>query len=109
MGQAFLSSSGALLIMLTGFCAERSQVTSRSSNPPIRSRHQLDYRQGARPDYPGVTLAARRRGDRVKRREFITLLGAAAGGRSRRARSRAGKLPTIGFWARPLTETRWHQ
>src|SRR5215510_8656253 len=30
-------------------------------------------------------------------------------GRVWRARSRAGKLPTIGFWARPLTETRWHQ
>ena len=34
----------------------------------------------------------------MKRREFITLLGgAAARGRSRRARSRRRKLPTIGF------------
>ena len=37
---------------------------------------------------PPTLLARRRRGDRMKRREFITLLGgAAARGRSRRARS----------------------
>ena len=40
-------------------------------------------------DVPPTLLAARRRGDRVKRREFITLLGGAAQrGRSRRVRSR---------------------
>ena len=41
-------------------------------------------------DRAAVAARPRRRGDRMKRREFITLLGgAAARGRSRRARSRA--------------------
>src|SRR5262249_48928419 len=43
----------------------------------IRSRHQSDNRQGARPRSPADAARPRRRGDRVKRREFITLLGGA--------------------------------
>src|SRR5262249_3102895 len=44
----------------------------------VRSRHQSDRREGARPDGPRQPPRNRRRGDRVKRREFITLLGGAA-------------------------------
>src|SRR5437870_5122970 len=44
----------------------------------VRSRHQSYNRQGARADDPGVVPAARRRGDRMKRREFISLLGGVA-------------------------------
>jgi hypothetical protein len=35
-------------------------------------------RQGSGPHHSGIIPTARRRGDRVKRREFITLLGGAA-------------------------------
>src|SRR5262249_25154743 len=44
----------------------------------IRSRNQSDDRKGARPRSAAVAARPRRRGDRVKRREFITLLGSAA-------------------------------
>ena len=44
-------------------------------------------------DRAGVAARARRRGDRMKRREFIALLGGATRrGRSRRAHSRAARL-----------------
>ena len=54
----------------------------------VRTGDQPQDRQGARPRRAAVAARPRRRGDRMKRREFITLLGgAAARGRSRRGRS----------------------
>ena len=54
----------------------------------VRAGHQPQDRQGARPRNSADAARPRRRGDRMKRREFITLLGgAAARGRSRRGRS----------------------
>src|SRR5262249_39560206 len=44
----------------------------------VRVRHQPAYGQGARPRSAATAARQRRRGDRVKRREFITLLGGAA-------------------------------
>src|SRR5262245_58388351 len=44
----------------------------------VRFHHQSDHSQDARPRRAADTARARRRGDRMRRREFITLLGGAA-------------------------------
>src|SRR5262249_3247332 len=52
--------------------------TSSRAIHQIRIRHQSANRKNLRPANPAHAVRARRRGDRVKRREFITLLGGAA-------------------------------
>src|SRR5262249_15300286 len=44
----------------------------------VRVRDQPQHRQGARPQLPAGVAGHRRRGDRMKRRAFISLLGGAA-------------------------------
>src|SRR5262249_38547663 len=51
---------------------------SRATGHKTRSRHQPQDRQGPRPHHPGNAVGHGRRGDSVKRREFIAGLGAAA-------------------------------
>src|SRR5215468_10298871 len=58
----------------------RGQAWRHSSRAAdqVRSRPQPNYRQGARPRSAAFIACPRRRGDRMKRRAFITLLGGAA-------------------------------
>ena len=59
----------------------QGREAGRPAGPAVhesRADHQPQDRQGARPHRPAPAARPRRRGDRVKRREFITLLGGAA-------------------------------
>ncbi len=72
---------------------------SDSSSNQIRACHQSENGQGTRPHDPRGVAPARRRGDRMRRREFIALVGAALAcstGAAARARAPAQLAPQNG-------------
>src|SRR5262249_60183434 len=67
-------------------CRANSQGSKTAGPPradaaPLRTGHQPQNRQGARPDSAADAAGRGRRGDRMKRRAFISLLGGAASNR----------------------------
>ena len=77
MGLIPSTSSGAPPATSTASSRARSRPTCRCRADQVRAGDQPQDGQGARPRSPADAARPRRRGDRMRRREFITLLGAA--------------------------------